>query len=84
LARYSSAEEATQASICALARSGLEALSISEQHTGTCPFCEHEVDVLFLAAEEYLERPEAKLDLDSVDVADASNKQAAKAQSWGF
>jgi hypothetical protein len=42
------------------------------------------VDVLFLAAEEFLQRPDAKLDLESVDVADARDKQAAKAQSWGF
>lgn len=59
-------------------------MSVSEQHPIGCEYCKYDVDVLFQAAEEFLQRPEARLDLDSVDVADAKEKQAAKAQSWGF
>jgi hypothetical protein len=62
----------------------MESLSVSEQHPGKCDWCSVEVDDLLLAAEEYVQRPDAKLDMEVVDIKDATVKQAAKAESWGF
>ena len=84
LVRFSNAEQATKGSICGLARWGLESAHIRDQHGNECEWCASEPDVLFAAAEEFLKRPESVLDVESIDVKDATQKQSEKSKSWGF
>lgn len=59
-------------------------MHISAQHPAPCEWCETDVDTLFAASEEFLSRPESMLDLESIDVKDATEKQIQKSKSWGF
>ena len=81
---FPSAEEATKGSICALARTGLESMTVSALHPEMCAWCVYPVNDLFGAAEAYVADPVNKIQLDLVDAVQASAKAQERQDSWGY
>lgn len=82
--RFQSAEEATKGSICALARTGLESMSVSALHPEMCAWCVYPVDTLYDAAEAYVSDPVNKTQMEVADVVQANAKAQERQESWGY